>query len=122
MAMKIARQAGQAAADDVGRDDDAVGADAGIARRLLVLADREEIAAEDRAVQHHPHDDRDDDEGDEGCAARRSVRPGGQPFERREALAEAEAGGAVVGVVAGDAAIDQQAAQRDDEGLQLAAG
>ena len=44
------------------------GADAGIARRLLVLADREEIAAEDRAVQHHAHDERDDDEGDAGCA------------------------------------------------------
>ena len=41
-----------------------------------------------------------------------------QPFERREALAELEAGGAVVGVVARDAAIDQQAAQGDDEGLQ----
>ena len=36
-----------------------------------------------------------------------------------KARAEAEAGRAVVGVVARDAAIDQQAAQRDDEGLQL---
>ena len=43
---------------------------------------------------------------------------GRQPFERREALAELEARGAVVGVVARDAAIDQQAAQGDDEGLQ----
>ena len=57
MAMKTAASAGQAAADDVGGDDDALGADAGIARRLLVLADREEIAAEDRAVQHDAHDD-----------------------------------------------------------------
>ena len=42
-----------AAADDVGGDDDAAGADARIARRLLVLADGVEIAAEHRAVQHH---------------------------------------------------------------------
>ena len=47
---------------------------------------------------------------------------GGQPFERREALAELEAGRAVVGVPARDAAIDQQAAQGDDEGLQAQAG
>ena len=32
----------------------AFGPDARIARRLLVLADREEIAAEDRTMQHDP--------------------------------------------------------------------
>ena len=42
----------------------------------------------------------------------------GQPFERWKALAEAEAGGGVLGVVAGDAAIDEQTAQRHHEWLQ----
>lgn len=45
--------------------------------------------------------------------------PDRQPFQPREALPELEAGGAVVGVPARDAAIDQQAAQRHHEGLQL---
>ena len=89
MAKKIARQRGQRAADHVGGDDDAVGADAGVARRLLVLADREEIAAEDRAVQHHRHARSRDDERSaiEGCAGHAEGAAGGQPFERRESSA-----------------------------------
>src|SRR6185437_12267329 len=112
------RQAGQAAAQDVGRGDHASGADARIARRLLVLADREQVAAEHRAVQHDAHQNRHDQEDDEGMRhAERAA--GGDPFERWQALAELEARRAVVGVVARRAAIDQQAAQGDDERLQL---
>ena len=48
--------------------------------------------------------------------------PDGQPFEHREALAELEAGGAVVRVVAGDAAVDQEPAQRHHEGLHAHLG
>jgi hypothetical protein len=46
------------------------------------------------------------------------VRPVVSHSERRKALAEGKAGGAVVGVVAGDATIQQQAAQRHHERLQ----
>ena len=72
MAKKIAASAVSPQQIDVGGDDDAVRCDAGVARRLLVLADREQIAAEDRAMQHHPGDDRDDDQRDETCAEWRS--------------------------------------------------
>ena len=44
---------------------------------------------------------------------------GGDPFERRKALAELKSGGPVVGVPARDAAIDQEAAEGHDEGLQI---
>ena len=55
------------------------GADAGIARGFLVLADSEEMAAEDRAMQHDPHERRDEEEGDEGM--RHAVAaPDRQPF------------------------------------------
>ncbi len=47
------------------------------------------------------------------------VRPGGDPFERRKALAELKSGCPVVGIPASDAAIDQEAAKRHDEGLQV---
>ena len=47
---------------------------------------------------------------------------GGEPFERRKARAEVEAGRPVVGVTARDAAIDQQSAKRHDEGLQVHPG
>ena len=51
-------------------------ADAAVARRLLVLADGEEIAAEHRAVQHDPHDDRvHDEQRRSGCAERRRSGP-----------------------------------------------
>ena len=93
------------------------GVDAAVAGGLLVLADGEEVAAEHRAVQHDAHDKRDEQKGDQ--AVRHAVEAaGGQPFERREARAEGKAGGGVVGVVARDAAIDQQAAQRHHERLQ----
>ena len=46
----------------------------------------------------------------------------GQPLERGKALAEDEAGGGVGGVEARDAAVDQQAAERDDEGLHVEPG
>ena len=97
-----------------------IGADAGIARRLLVLADGEEVAAEHRAVQHEPGDDRattastiDRD--------RDAADAGDEEIEAGIFGAEGEAGGGVGGVAARDAAIDQQAAQRHDEGLHLAA-
>ena len=117
MANEDRRERGQAAADHVGRDDDdPIGADAGIARRLLVLADREEVAAEDRAVQDHRHHQRRRRQAIKVCGMPRGAADG-QPFEPRETLAEGEAGGGVLGVPAGDAAVDQQAAQRDDERL-----
>jgi len=66
-------------------------------------------------MQHDGHHGSDGQEHDKGMRhAQRAARR--QPFERREALAELEARGAVVGVVARDAAVDQQAAQGDDEG------
>ncbi|BAB51502.1 mll4969 [Mesorhizobium japonicum MAFF 303099] len=115
------RQRRQHAADDIGGHDDAAGADAGIFRRLLILADGVEIAAEHRPVQHHPHDDGDDDQRDE-TVGHAIGPPGRQEFELGKILAEGETGGAVGGVEAGDAAIDQEAAQGDDEGLQLQPG
>ena len=64
------------------------------------------------------HDRRDDKEDDE--RVRDAVgASGGDPFERRKALAELKSGCSVVGVPASDAAIDQEAAKRHDEGLQV---
>jgi hypothetical protein len=94
--------------------------DAGVAGGFLVLADGEEVAAEDRAVQHDAHDDGDDDEGDEGVRHAEAAA-GGQPFERLEAAGIAEADGRVVHVVAGGTAVDQEAAEGDDEGLHVEA-
>ena len=51
-----------------------------------------------------------------------TVRPVVSHSSVGKALAEGEAGGGVLGVEAGDAAIDQQAAQRHDEGLHAACG
>jgi hypothetical protein len=91
--------------------------DAAVARRFLVLADREEIAAEHRFVQHDAHDERDDDESDQ--AVRNAVEAaGGQPLQRREARAERKPRRRVLGIVAGDAAVDEQAAERHHERLQ----
>ena len=47
---------------------------------------------------------------------------GGEKFQTGEVDAEGEAGSGVVRIEAGDAAIDQQAAKRDDEGLQFHPG
>ena len=43
----------------------------------------------------------------------------GQPFQHREAGAETEAGGGVLGVIARGAAVDQQSAQRHHEWLDM---
>src|SRR5277367_1030487 len=69
-------------------------------------------------MQQHPHDQRNDKEDDEGV--RDAVgASGGDPFERRKALAELKSGCPIVSVPASDAAIDQEAAKRHDEGLQV---
>src|SRR5262249_18249074 len=47
---------------------------------------------------------------------------GGEELEVGVADAEAETGGGVLRVVTGDAAVDEQAAERDNEGLHLHAG
>ena len=54
MAKKIAASAAVVVQIDVGCNDHAGRADARVARGLLVLADRVEVAAEDRAVEDHP--------------------------------------------------------------------
>ena len=46
--------------DDIGGDNHQACPNAGIARGFLVLAHRVEVAAEDRAMQHDPHDRRHD--------------------------------------------------------------
>src|SRR5277367_4979804 len=69
-------------------------------------------------MQQHSHDRRNDKENDE--SVRDAVgASGGDPFEGRKALAELKSGSPVVGVPASDAAIDQEAAKRHDEGLQV---
>src|ERR1700722_6146801 len=69
-------------------------------------------------MQQNSHDRGNDQEDDEGV--RDAVgASGGDPFERRKALAEFKSGCPVVGVPARDAAIDQEAAKRHDEGLQV---
>ncbi len=68
-------------------------------------------------MQQHPHCERDENEGDEAVGHAVGA-PRGQPFERRKALTERKPCRSVVGVIAGDPAIQQQAAERDHEGLQ----
>ena len=108
----------KSAADDVGRGDHRVGADAGKPRRLLVLPHRIQPAPVDRAMQHHAHHDRQDDQKDE--RVRHAVDCGPRRVAQRVRLvAVAEAARAVGGVVARRAAIDQQPAQGHDERLHL---
>ena len=68
-------------------------------------------------MQQHPghrgHDAHDDERHRHAADAARRERP-----DPLEALAGAEPLGGIVGDVAGRPAIQQQAAQRDDEGLQ----
>jgi hypothetical protein len=101
-------------ADDGARDPPRV--DAREARRLLVLADGEEVAAEDRAVQHEPGDDRDQSEGDDGVR-HPAAPPRDQPFERRERVPEGKSRRPVGGVEPRDAPVDQEPAERHDKGL-----
>src|ERR1700721_3723448 len=69
-------------------------------------------------MEQHSHDRRNDKEDHEGV--RDAVgASSGDPFERRKALAELESRCPVVGVPASDAAIDQEAAKRHDERLQV---
>ena len=125
MAMRIAENAGQPAADDVGGDDhDAVGADAGIARRLLVLADRDRGSGRTPSGAAPPSTIAATMISAMKRVRARPTRWSGPAVSHSSVgklCAEAEAGGGVVGVEARDAAIDQQAAQRDDEGLHAAA-
>ena len=76
------------------------------------------MAPEHRAVQHHPHDRGHEHQRDEGVR-HAIVAPGRQPFQFGKADPKTKARRAVGGEPAGDAAVDQKAAQGDDEGLHL---
>lgn len=72
-------------------------------------------------MQHNPHDHGNDDECDEGVG--NAVKPsGGQEFEVWEILAESKARRPVGRIEARCPAIDQEAAEGNDEGLQVEPG
>src|SRR5690606_18222970 len=56
----------QYTADHIGGNDDPAGCNARIPGGFLVLADREQMAAEYRAMQDDPHDGGDDNHGYKG--------------------------------------------------------
>ena len=125
-------EGGAKASNEVGHGDDEAGVDAGEFGGELVAACGKDVAAEDGAVENDGGDDRDDDEVDEGH--RNAVQDALLVFADENiseaAVSElagegeilggvADVDGGVIGVEAGEAAVGEQAAEGDDEGLQL---
>lgn len=117
-------QPGQTGTNDVGQGDHLVGVDSAEARSFFVVAEREEVAAVDGSVEEDADRDGDNDEDDAGDGKAKAGEEGdlarGQPTQAF--VIGSETGGLVAGESAGDAAINQQTAEGDDEGLQLEFG
>ena len=112
------RNAREQSGHDVAARDDEPRVDAGKPRGLLVAPDGEQVAAINRAVQHEPHDDGDENQNDKRHrhAEQFVLREMAQRFKT---CCVAKTFCVVARDEAREAAINQQAAERDDERLDF---